>query len=591
MLPLVSRGLTAALALLTLTQPLLGLAFMFAVGRLVSQLPALVAGESSDWVHTLALVAGIYVAQQAHASAAEIVEWKMGQRLNHYLDDRVMALLLEPTGIAHLESSRIRDLAASVADGLGAGWWRPAKTPAALRSLASAGIGLLLAFGVVVWLEWWLGLALAVAASWALYTVTRHSIDMILGFAGSTGDADFRRMEYERDVAVAPYSAKEVRLFGFASWALSRWEGRLGRVLALDLRNIARLTPGLVVSVAALTAVSAGGFAWAALQAARGELGLAAATILAQAVLAPLVLFGPPGQAAINLTLCAKPIRGLLELERDLEPYRGCAGRDSRRGSAPAERSAGGVRLEGVSFRYPGNDVEVLSDVTLDIPRGTSVAVVGLNGAGKTTLVKLLCGFYEPTKGAITVDGRDLSDYSEGDWQRRVAAIFQDFARYPASAKDNVGFGDLTATRERITHAAERTGAVDFLERLPNGWDTVLSREVTDGADLSGGQWQRVALSRALLAADSRADLLILDEPAANLDIRAEADLNQRFLELTEGVTTVVISHRFSTVRQADRICVLEEGKLIEQGSHDELLARGGRYAGLFQLQAARFGA
>ncbi|MGH3488814.1 MAG: ATP-binding cassette domain-containing protein, partial [Actinopolymorphaceae bacterium] len=454
MLPLVSRGLTAALALITVAQPLLGLAFMFAVGGLVAQVPSLVAGERSDWMLTLAMVAGIYVAQQALGAAASVVEWTMGQRLNHYLDDRAMALLQGPTGIAHLENSRIRDLAASVADGLGAGWWRPAKTPAALRSLASAAIGLLLAFGVVVWLEWWLGIALAVAASWALYTVIRDSIDMILGFGDAAEEADLRRLEYERGVAVAPESAKEVRLFDFGSWALNRWEDRLERLLALNLRNIARVTPGLVVSVVALTVVSAGGFAWAALQAGRGELGLAAATVLAQAVLAPLVQFGPGGQAVINLTLCAKPIQRLLDLEDELAPYQGSADQSGRSGSAPERVAADGVRLSGVSFRYPGSEVDVLTDVTLDIPRGSSLAVVGLNGAGKTTLAKLLCGFYEPTKGTITVDGRELSEHAGDGWQRRVAAIFQDFARYPVSAKDNVGFGDLTAPPERLTQAA-----------------------------------------------------------------------------------------------------------------------------------------
>lgn len=586
MLPLAGRWLTTALALITVAQPVLGLAFMFAVGRLVADIPTVVSGRPSDWVHNLTVVGGTYVAQQALASVASIVEWTIGQRLNHNLDDRVMALLQEPASIAHLENSRIRDLAANVADGLGAGWWRPAKTPAALRGVTSAGIGLLLAVGVVIWLEWWLGLALAITSAWSHYTVIRHTIEMILGFSGTKGDADFRRMEYERDVAVAAPSAKEVRLFGFGQWALDRWEDRLRRVLAIDLKNIARVTPSLIVSVAALTAVSAGGFVWAAVQAGRGELGLAAATVLAQAVLAPLAQFGPGGQAVINLTLCAKPIRGLLELEHELEPYRE---RDRRREPAPEPAPEDGVRLSGVSFRYPGSDADVLNDVTLNIPRGTSLAVVGLNGAGKTTLVKLLCGFYEPTKGNITVNGRSLRGRVENGWQRGVAAIFQDFARYPVSARDNVGFGDLTASQDAITQAAKRAGAVDFLDGLPDGWDTVLSREVTDGTDLSGGQWQRVALSRALLAADSQADLLILDEPAANLDIRAEADLNRRFLELTDGVTTLVISHRFSTVRQADRICVLEAGRLVEQGDHDELMAHGGRYAELFRLQAERF--
>ncbi|MEQ7125989.1 ABC transporter ATP-binding protein [Actinopolymorpha sp. B11F2] len=617
MLPRVSLRLTIAVAVASVVEPLLGFGFMLAVGHLVAQIPTLVGGQDSDWASALALVAGIYVVQQALASVAALADWRLGRLLNHHLDDRVLVLLQAPSGIAHLEDSRIRDLAAEVADGLGAGWWRPAKTPAALRNLASGGLGLVLAFGVVIWLQWWLGLLLAAAACWAQYSVLRNSLDMILGFSQSSGETEFRRLEYERDVAVSPPSAKEMRLFGFASWALDRWETRLRRVLALDLKNIARVTPSVVLSVIALCVVTAGGFAWAALELGRGELGLAAATVAAQAVLAPLAQFGPGGQAVINLTLCTQPVRSLLDLERKIReqaaPVQGAAETPS---SGSEQPPLGDIRLENVSFRYPGADVDVLHDLSLTIPAGTSAAIVGLNGAGKTTLVKLLCRFYEPTKGRITVGGTDLSGVQPSRWQRKVAAIFSDFARYPASARDNVGFGDLTASTDRIEDAAERAGAGDLLSTLPAGWDTVLSREFTDGTDLSGGQWQRVALGRALLAADADATLLVLDEPAANLDVRAEADLNERILrgfqrvgplddqrrhefqevspdeqgpDHTDEVTTVVISHRFSTVRQADRICVLDAGRLIEDGTHDDLVAAGGRYAELFHLQAARF--
>jgi ATP-binding cassette, subfamily B, bacterial len=612
MLPRVSRSLTLAVAVAAVVEPLLGFGFMLAVGHLVAQIPTLVTGQESGWAPALALVAAIYVVQQAVASVASLAEWRLGQRLNHHLDDRVLVLLQAPSGIAHLEDSRIRDVAAEVADGLGAGWWRPAKIPAALRHLASGGLGLLFAFGVVIWLQWWLGLLLAAAACWAWYSVLRHSLDIILGFSHASGETEFRRLEYERDVAVSPPSAKEVRLFGFASWALDRWESRLRRVLALDLKNIARVTPSVVLSVVALCVVTAGGFAWAAVELGRGELGLAAATVVAQAVLAPLPQFGPGGQAVINLTLCSQPIRSLLNLEEELHDVAAPAAGTAVAPEPEPDALRGDIRLENVTFRYPGTDVDVLHDLGLTIPAGTSVAIVGLNGAGKTTLVKLLCRFYEPTGGRITVGGQDLGDVDPGRWQRKVAAIFSDFARYPVSARDNVRFGDLSAATDRIEDAAGRAGAGDLLTTLPAGWDTVLSREFTDGTDLSGGQWQRVALSRALLAAGAGATLLVLDEPAANLDVRAEADLNERILrgfhdaepadvprcgqaggdahagDQPHEVTTVVISHRFSTVRQADRICVLDAGRLIEDGTHDELLAAGGRYAELFHLQAER---
>jgi ABC-type multidrug transport system fused ATPase/permease subunit len=219
------------------------------------------------------------------------------------------------------------------------------------------------------------------------------------------------------------------------------------------------------------------------------------------------------------------------------------------------------------------------------------MALVGLNGAGKTTLVKLLARLYDPTEGAIRVDGDDLKGVDPTDWQRRIAAIFQDFLRYGLPARDNVGFGGLAMAHDQaaLERAAEKAGVLERIERLPAGWDTPLMRQFAGGADLSGGEWQRIALARAMMAVEAGAKVLILDEPTANLDVRAEAELYDRFLDLTKGLTTLLISHRFSTVRRADRICVLEDGHAIELGNHDELMAMGGRYAEMFTLQSQRF--
>jgi len=206
------------------------------------------------------------------------------------------------------------------------------------------------------------------------------------------------------------------------------------------------------------------------------------------------------------------------------------------------------------------------------------LAIVGDNGAGKTTLVKLLARLYDPGEGRITVDGRDLRTLDPLAWRQRLAAVFQDFVHYELSAADNIGFGapQRLHDTEALRRAATRAGALDLIERLPSGWATVLSPGYAGGVDLSGGQWQRIALARALFAVEAGAGVLILDEPTAALDVRAEAELFDRFLSLTQGLTAIIVSHRFSTVRRADRIAVLAEGRIVEQGTHAELLALGG---------------
>ena len=264
------------------------------------------------------------------------------------------------------------------------------------------------------------------------------------------------------------------------------------------------------------------------------------------------------------------------------------------RGTAPAEGlPARCIRFEDVTFTYPGAERPALHGLTLELPAGRAVAIVGANGAGKTTLVKLLARLYEPDSGRILVDGTDLADLDPAGWRRRLAVIFQDFERYELPARDNIGFGalELRDDDEALAAAVGRAGAADVVARLPDGLDTILSRRYPGGVDLSGGEWQKVALARALLAVGAGARVLVLDEPTANLDVRAEAELFDDFLEMTAACTTVLVSHRFSTVRRAELIYVLDPGgRVVESGSHDELVDRQGRYAQLFALQAARFG-
>jgi ATP-binding cassette subfamily B protein len=249
----------------------------------------------------------------------------------------------------------------------------------------------------------------------------------------------------------------------------------------------------------------------------------------------------------------------------------------------PGER---GIRFDGVGFAYPGQDKFALRGIDLFIPAGQSLALVGHNGAGKTTFIKLLSGLYQPTEGRILLDGQDLRTLPEEVLQRRIGVVFQDFNQYQFSVRENIAFGSVEhlADEPRIERAVQRGGAEEIVRGLPSGLETMLGRWFQKGVELSGGQWQRVALARAFMR--EQADILILDEPTAALDAEAEHQVFQRFAELSAGRTALLISHRFPTVRMADRIVVLEGGGIVEQGSHDELLAAGGRYASLFALQA-----
>ena len=286
--------------------------------------------------------------------------------------------------------------------------------------------------------------------------------------------------------------------------------------------------------------------------------------------------------------LQALPHVDALEAELGSSPEADLA---TQQGMPVGDHPAHEIRFTGVDFRYPDAARPVFDRLSLTIPAGMSTAVVGVNGAGKTTLVKLLARLHDPTGGAVTVDGVPLAEFRATEWQRRVAVVFQDFVRYPLSVQANIGFGAVEhmSDIDGMNTAARQAGALELIESLPHGWDTILSSRYTNGVDLSGGQWQRVALARALFAVAHGARVLVLDEPTAWLDVRGEADFFDRFLEITRGLTTIVISHRFSTVRRADRICVLDGGQLIEEGDHASLLAADGRYAEMFRVQASRF--
>lgn len=588
LLPAVSVAKTALLALGVLVATALPLAFTVDAGLLVGSVPAAAQGglDSSAGRATLRLLAvagALIIGGRLLAPFLAALAATFGRQVDRHLQERVMIAAGGPSGVEHLEDPSVLDLIKN-AQGIGGEGVRPGAAVTALASLLPSWFLALGSAAILTAFHWWLALAWIVL--WPVVTFSFQREYIRVGQVGS-GQADaMRRAGYFRDLALRPEAAKEVRSWGMVGWLGARFDAAWHRAMQplWQARHPGR--PVIWLSAAVIVAANIGSLGLLVWAATRGEIGLGALAIYTQAILGVNV-YRAFDDVNTHLAYAAVSVPSLLTLERRV-------GMETPRLAArvlPPECPREEIRFEGVTFRYAGRPVEVIGGLDLTIPAGRSLAIVGANGAGKTTLIKLLCRLYTPTGGRIGVDGVDLGAIDVRLWQRRVAAIFQDFAHYHLPVRDNVALGapELAGDMERLRTAARRAGALELIESLPHGWDTVLSRQFTGGVDLSGGEWQRVALARALLAVEGGACVLVLDEPTAALDVRAEADLYDRFLEITAGLTTILISHRFSTVRRADRICVLAGGRVVEQGTHDELVALGGQYAEMFTLQAARF--
>jgi ATP-binding cassette subfamily B protein len=575
-----SRPLSVALAALTLLAGALPALVALVGARIVDSVVAAMRlyGEAGGAAYGAVLfyvalealaVAGIAATQRGISLCQSLLRAQLGQRVNVMILEKALTLEL-----AQFEDSEFYDKLTRARREASS---RPLSLVMRTFGLAQNGVSLASYSALLVGFSPWAVIVLLLAGLPAFLAEAKFSGDAFRLFRWRSPET--RMQDYLEMVLAREDHAKEVKLFDLGPLLLGRYRDIFERLYVAD-RNltIRRDVWGFAMGLVG-TAALYGGYAWIAVETVKGAISLGQMTMY-------LMLFRQ-GQSAVSAALSA--IGGMYEdnlylstlyeyLEQPVSPPRGPLPRGPEPGA--------GVRFEDVSFTYPGAEKPALQGISLRIEPGQSLALVGENGSGKTTLIKLLTRLYRPTSGRVVLDGRDLEDWDADALRRRIGVIFQDFARYQLLVGENVGAGDVRAFLDegRWAEAAEKGMATPFIRELPSGFHTQLGRWFRDGRELSAGQWQKIALSRAFMR--SEADILVLDEPTASMDAAAEATVFEHFRALTRDRIAILISHRFSTVRMADRIAVLDEGRILEQGSHAELVRLGGRYATLFELQA-----
>jgi ATP-binding cassette, subfamily B, bacterial len=572
---------TAALGIVMVLQATLPVATLWASRGVVNAAVASVGSQgvaasspATPFAAWIALAVGAIVAQQLLAPFAQAAQEAVSDRLQAHVNGELIAAVNRFRGLARFEDSTFANHLATA---------RQQAVSGAFSLLYYGGnlvgrLFIIVAMSATLWRLQPLAPVLVILVSLP-QALLQYGADQRMAGRIYRQSEDGRKLHVYRDAVLSDGPAKDVRLFDLGEFFLRQYDAVFARMAAtiggIRGRLLRRLLPAIVLSGLGAAAV----YLYTVGRVVDGSL-----------TLGDLVLFGGALlqversllQAGWSVGLFAQYFVWLpsLFIVLDAEPDLPLPRRP-----VPAPRPIrSGLVLEQVSFRYPGTVTTVLHDISLTMQPGQRVALVGRNGAGKTTLVKLLARLYDPTEGRILLDGVDLRDYDLAALRRQISVVFQDFVTYQLTAQENVGLGNVTdlGDRAKVAAAAQRGGAATLIDSLPQGYDTQLGSQF-GGVNLSGGQWQRIALSRAFMR---QAQLLILDEPTAALDVQAEYDVYRRFSELTEGAMTVLVSHRFSTVRMAEHICYLDDGRLTEEGTHDDLIARAGSYAHLYRLQA-----
>ncbi len=576
--PSAAAVLAGCLLLVALTPSALALL----LGRLVSGIESM-DGET-DWgalALPLAAVSAMFLLEEAFYAFSSLARTAASSRIDRVLRREVRSLSLRRLSVSQLDDPAIVDDLGRASD-IDQQWVRTAGSGATgqlllLFRFAASGFAAIL---LSVVLSPLLAVPLLVICLCNRALLRRQWMGLVA--EGDARERFQRRTRYWTGLGSSPEAAKDLRMFGLGSWLVAR------RTAAF-LEYVEPLRPNRhKVTVRQWPIV------------------LMTATVGCLALLVPALAFRAGTIDASQLVTCffaGWGIFGILfmgheafDIEhgsgslRALERLRAAAPEPAPEAAEPV-RFDTAVRCEGVSFAYPGTDRPVVTGLDLDIKAGEVIGLVGRNGVGKTTLIRLLSGLYRPDAGRITVDGTDLANLPATTWHRRVSVVFQDFGRFPASIADNIAIGaaEHATDRDGILAAARTAGIDRWLGDLPDGIDTVLGREFQDGTDLSGGQWQGIAIARGLFAARHGRDLLIFDEPTAHLDAHAEAAFFDRITSAIDDAAIVLISHRLGTIRHADRIVMLGPDGIIEQGGHDHLMASGSEYARLFSLQASQF--
>jgi len=552
-----------------LLRGILPAAFAVGMGVLVGAVQ-----RNNSLVGPLAFAGTIFVLLQVLSPMHQALSSNLGDRTAAWLYDRLTEACVRPPGMGHLEDAKLTgDLTGARDFDLGMTGPPLAISMDFIASGMVEMIGGVASAVILTRYAWWAPIVLA-GAWMATHWLLRESA---IWHDRNTAEvrAAQRDADYAYRLAVDPPASKELRLFGLAGWTIDRFVARRTRLHELQYAATRLRERPVIWSMLLVTSANVFVFWMLASSVSTGRISLGEAVVYVQsAVGVSMIAFGGFSWA---LDGAAAPVAAVLRLEPAMRPAGEVRSGNRRADAMPARE----IRLRDVSFAYPGG-APVLERFDLTIPAGSSLAIVGQNGAGKTTIAKLLCRLYDPQSGAIEIDGIDLREFDLASWRSRAAAVFQDFIRLELPLRDNVA--PAGAPDDIVRAALESAGATKLASL-----ETILARGYDGGTELSGGQWQRVALARALSAVRMGAGVVLLDEPTAQLDVRGEAEIFDRLLTATRHCTTILISHRFSTVRHANRICVLEHGRVLELGTHDELMALGGRYRTMFDLQAQRF--